>query len=153
MSTKRIAFEKTVPSTPIISLSALKDSQIIEIEFKDLDYINSSGVRNLIKWLKDLEAAYPMLIMRVEKVPPILVRQLLSIKDYLPKKLEVTSVYVPYFCDGCNSEDHSLLVNSESVRNAASPKEALTESVLCKTCGQKMEPDAVLDKYLGIMLK
>jgi hypothetical protein len=145
----RVSLQKSFENAPSISISALEKSEIIEIEFGDLDYINSSGIRNLTKWFRELESAYPSLSIRLEKVPPIVARALLYIEEVLPKKLQITSLYVPFFCDSCCKEDYSLLVTQAEVQDSFD--KVVSAVVLCQTCKSKMTMDVGPEKYLALL--
>jgi anti-anti-sigma regulatory factor len=147
----KIFVEHALPESPVLSLSALTGSESVVIEFKNVDYVNSTGLRSFSKWLKELEATYPDMIISFEAVPAAIARHLLILKDFLPKKLEVSSMLVPYYCNACDNEDHSTVINAQKLRAMPRYADALPETVICKVCGAKMEADVIPEKYLSLL--
>ena len=102
-----------------------------EVVIYDLDgvkRITSYGVLQWVKALKDLRARYYGFM----RCRPCIVRQFNMVAGF-GKQGEVLSVYLPYFCEGCDAEFETLLdLRADFViAQTASPPE-----VRCPKCGK-----------------
>ncbi len=115
-----------------------------EVVIYDLDgvkRITSYGVLQWVKALKDLRARYYGFM----RCRPCIVRQFNMVAGF-GKQGEVLSVYLPYFCEGCDAEFETLLdLRADFViAQTASPPE-----VRCPKCGKTAEFDDVPKSFLA----
>lgn len=115
-----------------------------EVVIYDLDgvkRITSYGVLQWVKALKDLRARYYGFM----RCRPCIVRQFNMVAGF-GKHGEVLSVYLPYFCEGCDAEFENLLdLRADFViAQTAAPPE-----VRCPTCSAMAEFDDVPKSFLA----
>jgi len=109
----------------------------LTFNFKGIDSINSLGVRawvNFVKSMSDKEIFF-------EECPTIIVRQMNMIPSFL-SGAKVLSVYVPYVCDSCDTENLVLVQNDQF--------EAVPETAACENCKKgEMEFDGQPEQYFA----
>lgn len=115
----------------------------VELDLDGVRYLNSSGARLWLLWSKKLSNGCSNIML--EHVRPVFIRTLASIADFLPKGGKLRSVYVPYFCEGCNTNYDLLLTNGKDFSRTADPKKL--EVSKCPKCGQEAEIDALVESY------
>ncbi len=110
--------------------------------FKELDNINSCGIRTWVNFLKELgniKFAY-------EECPPLVVRQMNMVPSF-KGGATVISVYVPYVCDACETEK-LVLISGEKLADPSS----IPESFTCEKCKKgEMELDGHPDQYFAFL--
>ena len=110
--------------------------------FKEITSINSCGVRSWVNFIKSLgkqSVAY-------EECPPVIVRQMNMVPSFVGPA-NVLSVYVPYVCDGCDTEK-TVLVN----RSQFSGKLQIASSFPCDSCKKnEMVVDGQPDQYFAFL--
>jgi anti-anti-sigma regulatory factor len=134
--TKVVVFKGTIDEdTDFTPITKLGDS--LTFNFKNVESINSLGVRawvNFVKLLKDKDICF-------EECPPIIVRQMNMIPSFTGNA-KVLSVYVPYVCDNCDSED-LVLVKNDQFSN-------VSETARCENCKEgEMEFDGTPEQYFA----
>lgn len=106
--------------------------------FRNVASINSCGIRTWVNFLKELEGK----TIYYEECPPLIVRQMNMVPSFMGNA-QVLSVFVPYVCDNCETEDFAL-VQGEQL------KQPLQEAFPCNHCGQgEMELDGHPQQYLA----
>lgn len=128
----RGAIDEDTDFTPIAKLG-----DTLTFNFRGIESINSLGVRawvNFVKSIADRELSF-------EECPPIIVRQMNMIPSFV-SSAKVTSVYVPYICDDCDTET-LVLVQQDSFG-------AVEESKTCEHCKKgEMEFDGTPEQYFA----
>ncbi len=120
-----------------------KKLQILFLDLKKINRINSSGVR---KWvlalenLKDIEIHYINCSFAI-------VDQLSMVPEFLTKKSFVESFDARYVCENCNTSHTITLVVGYDIQ-AGLPKYLDGPERFCPTCKEKMEFDHNPDSYL-----
>lgn len=123
-----------------VVLAPLKTSLGKKVVFnlKNIDYINSSGVRVWVLFLRDVrkgrEIAY-------EECSPSIVGQLNIVLSML-EGVKVQSVQIPLQCPACRGERLDL---AKAGAFPLKPQDLKAE--VCARCGEKMEPAEPLDEY------
>lgn len=109
--------------------------RILELDFRELLSINSSGLRILSEWTRRLDAAR----LDLSFCPPFFVQQLNIVVGLLPSGSRVLSFFVPY-CNGDTSvERFVLLEHGRHFQTVdGEPRVHFPE---VKDQGQKLEPD------------
>lgn len=109
--------------------------------FKEVLAINSCGVRNWVNFMKEIshrEVWY-------DECPPLIVRQMNMVPSFVGHA-QVTSVFVPYVCDGCEDEK-LVLVPRESFMGE---EKKIENSFPCEKCVQEeMVIDGNPDQYFA----
>ena len=105
--------------------------------FKGVTAINSLGVRGWVNFIKDILNVEIM----YEECPPLIVRQLNMVPSF-KGHATVTSVYVPYVCDNCDTESLAL-VEKENFAG-------ISETIPCESCKKgEMELDGTPEQYFA----
>ena len=103
--------------------------------------INSLGIRGWVNFWKELSGKEVFYI----ECPPVIVRQMNMIPSFSgPAK--VVSVFVPYVCENCETEELVLVGQQELASNPPQIKETFP----CKKCQQgEMELDGNPKQYFA----
>lgn len=111
------------------------------INFKGVTSINSCGIRTWVNFMKDLASAKIV----YEECPPLIVRQMNMVPSFM-SHAKVTSVYVPYVCDECESETMTLVTHDKFGNGNPS----IPESMTCTSCKEgEMELDGNPKQYFA----
>lgn len=109
-------------------------------DFNNVIMINSCGIREWIKYLKDIESAE----IKYANCPQIIIEQVNMVHGFIRKGIKVDSFYAPYFCPQCDTAKKILLLESE-VQNSKPPVK------LCNTCKTELEFDAIEKQYFSFL--
>lgn len=123
------------------ALSTAIPAGAIVFDLGGVQRINSSGIREWIRFLEGLAARGDQLALERCSVP--IVHQLVMIHRFRGAAT-VRSVLAPYFCDACNREQTRVIDLAGDV--AAQ----ITGHETCSQCGGVMELDDVPDHYLKL---
>ena len=112
-----------------IHLSKLAEGlgQTVTINFKQVTYINSLGVRSWINFMRDMEGK----TITFQECTPEIVNQINMIPNF-KGAATVASVYGTYFCDDCDQTQEVLF---EAGKSLPTSDEISLPSVNCKNCG------------------
>lgn len=109
--------------------------------FKSLTAINSCGVRNWVNFLRDMQKTE----ITFEECPPLIVRQMNMVPSFVGHA-KVSSVYVPYVCDNCDTEKLVLVENAKFTGGNAQ----IEEVIPCEACKKgEMELDGHPQQYFA----
>lgn len=109
-------------------------------DFNKVSMINSCGIREWIKYLKDIEGAEII----YQNCPQIIIEQVNMVHGFIKKGVTVESFYAPYFCETCDTAKKILLKNTEVVNSKPPVK-------LCNTCQSELEFDAIEKQYFSFL--
>lgn len=110
--------------------------------FKNLENVNSLGIRTWVNFLKELGKVQIV----YEECPPLVVRQMNMVPSFLGGA-QVLSVFVPYVCDACDTEK-LVLMQGEQLADISS----IPEVFKCETCKKgEMELDGHPDQYFAFL--
>ncbi len=135
---------------PKIDASAVKE---ISFDLKNLEYINSIGIRDWVNWIEPLSKKCKI---TMRNCPKRLVQQFNMVTGFLPKNAEITSFYVPYFCEKCNFEDSFLFNVGKEVKIEAGKIKLsidLKKFKDCKDSGCGIEMDGLESKYFQFLVR
>lgn len=122
-------------------LTELAKSRTIRLDVSGVSRINSSGVREWINFIRAIPGASAV---ELEKCTPTLVSQLNVIHKFAGEA-KILSVYAPFVCPRCNSEETVLFdVTGDRAALALS-------SVKCKSCRAAMELDDHEESYFAFL--
>lgn len=122
----------------------------LTIDLNDVTYINSIGIKSWIQWIVPLGDAGSL---ELRRCPKSIIFQANMVKNFLPNKAQVSSFYLPLFCEGCDKEDSVLLSTASDLKKEGDSvviTADLSKSSSCE-CGPEecqVEPDVILKKYL-----
>lgn len=149
----RVAVLQPIDGPFEIPVPSVDGAETLSLDFAAVDGLNSEGTRQLTKWLWEVHVNTPAMSIRLERVTPAVARQLIAMKSYIDEAVETDSVYVPFFCDACDAEDRSTLVQAREVREFEGDlRNFVPAAPKCPTCGKPMELDVVPDKYFSLLL-
>ena len=117
--------------------------KIYKIDFNELKMINSTGIREWIRFVEKLGSAVEF---QYFNCPHIIIQQMNMVAGFLTKNAKVLSFYAPYFCEETDEEEHILLQSSE-IKNFKAPLRTI------KVDGQEVELefDAIEDQYFKFL--
>lgn len=111
----------------------------VRVDLSGVHRINSSGVREWIRFLRQLTADREVKLLRCADV---MVRQFNMIVN-MTTGTSVESVQLHYTCQSCSHEQVDTLVLGPSVE--------IEEEVPCPACGQTMLFDSLPQAYLAFL--
>lgn len=119
----------------------LKGCNGITVDWQGAKGINSCGIREWLRWTEKLPNSVKLVFLNC---PRIVVNQISMVKGFLPDTAVVQSLFVPYYCDHCDSVTSVLFrqgveFNSDTINPPS--------AVVCGKCGANTEIDVVPSKY------
>lgn len=125
------------------------DSTTLVIDFNEVNFINSLGIRTWLSWIDNLN--FPMLEMR--RLRPAIVEQANLIMGFLPHNTVVSSIYAPWYCEDCDTEELILLENEKDYFwESGVIIEGLSDERQCNNCGSTSELDRNPKLYFHFIL-
>lgn len=109
-------------------------------DFLNVSMINSCGIREWIKYLKDIEGAEIV----YQNCPQIIIEQVNMVHGFITKGVTVESFFAPYFCEQCDTAKKILLKNTEVINSKPPVKQ-------CNTCKSDLEFDAIEKQYFSFL--
>jgi anti-anti-sigma regulatory factor len=145
-------FDKVVIVGPIneeaeVHLSKLNDTlaKTVVINFRQVSYINSLGVRAWINFMRDVSGRK----LIFEECTPEIVNQINMIPNF-KGNAEIKSVYGTFFCNSCNNTQEEIFEAGKSFPN---PPEFSVNIPKCKTCNSAdVEFEEVEDSFFAFLL-
>ena len=124
------------------------------VDFGNMDFITSEGLRGTMGWLHDAIEGNPSLAVAFENLPASGYRRIVRmVRKMIPKNVTtVRTVFVPYACDNCVI-DVNILVNMETISKMNDLMQALPRGPKCEKCGEKMIPDIDVERFDEIVRK
>lgn len=123
---------------------ALGSASTVVLDLEKVTAINSVGIREWIKWIKEVPTAVKV---SLRKCPKIIVDQINMVAGFLPAGARIESFYVPYYSDASGSEKMVLFVNGKEFTDSQlnAPPEVKDDS------GEPMEMDVIEAKYFKFL--
>lgn len=127
-----------------VTLAELKDKVKADCIFnlKDVDSINSCGVRAWINFIREIEGKRAVVY---EECPPEVVSQINMIPNFKGKS-QIKSVYASYACEKCNTHKLELFTTGVNMPKSADDK---VPEVHCPTCASVMEMEELEDEFFA----
>ena len=87
----------------LTSFPSLPKNQVkqIIVQLEEAGYVNSDGVQNWMKWIREVQAANESIVFCFKFLPSNFARLAYQVKGFLPARSKIESVIVPYFCSDC----------------------------------------------------
>ncbi|UOF01406.1 hypothetical protein [Bdellovibrio reynosensis] len=120
----------------------------LHIELKDLQAINSLGIRNFHNWIKKIKCQR----LRLFYCPRAFVNQMNLVEGFLPEKAEIESFFVPYFSE-TTGEDKMVLFTKFLEYKKENDKLILKIPEFYDNDNNKMELDVFKDQYFRFLEK
>lgn len=118
------------------------------VDLSGVNLINSLGCRNWVNWVKPFEKGGRL---ELEKCPPPVVNQANILVGFLPPFAEVTSFFVPYFCEPCEHEEFVLVQAGKDY--GPGQKLSMSPTRSCPKCGEVTELDVMPERYFKFLDK
>jgi anti-anti-sigma regulatory factor len=119
----------------------LKAPRPVHLDLAAVSRINSSGVRQWVRFMSTLEGMCTSLVL--ERCSVAIVHQF-NIVAKFRGSAEIRSLFLPYLCTTCEAYREVLFDASEAPKAASS-------STPCTTCSAAMQFDDLPDAYLGFL--
>lgn len=111
----------------------------VVVDLGDVTRINSCGVREWLNFVSAIRATERQLTL--ERCAPVIVTQLNTIYNFTGGGA-VLSVFGPFYCPDCDSEENHLIdLTASSIE--------LPKQLPCPKCGGEMEFEEIHEEYLG----
>lgn len=118
---------------------ALQDGKTIEVDFAQVQTINSCGIREWMKWIKTA----PSSKFVYKNCPKVIVDQINMVEGFLPASGSVQSFFVPYYNEDSGNEKSVLFeLGKDFVPGKVTPPAEVKDD-----SGQVMELDVIESKY------
>ena len=132
--TTTVCLSGEIDETASLIFPQIKDhvKQNVRFNFKNVDNINSSGVRAWISFFRPFAKEFPVVF---EEVPPNIVIQLNMIPSFYEGH-PVESVYGNFVCDYCG---HQKLQRFDHSGDGMPDIDTEIEDIPCDNCGKMME--------------
>jgi len=122
------------------------------IDFQNMGYINSVGVKNWIFWMGRMPKGLKIIYRNCNSA---VITQINTVKGFLLEGSVVESFYVPYHCDACNFEEKILAKAGQDfvVKTATTPGQVnIPETRPCPKCKAEMEIDTIPAQYFKFII-
>ena len=117
----------------------------VNVDFKDVESINSCGVRTLIEWLNTIPLQSQV---NYQNCPKIVIDQINMVGGLLRQGGKIESFYTPYYCDNCDFQTNILF---ESGKEFVGASLTPPKNVACSKCKGLTEIDVIADKYFKFL--
>ena len=121
----------------------LNPGKIYKIDLNEIKMINSTGIR---EWIRFIETLGPAVAIQYFNCPQIVIQQMNMVAGFLTANAKVVSFYAPYFCDDTDEEEHVLL-NASQIVNFKAPKHTKVQDGV----EVELEFDAIEDQYFKFL--
>lgn len=123
-----------------------KKSEILIMDLEGVEYINSCGIRDWIKWLEEECSGYQEII--IEKCPHHIIEISNVVTSFFNDKFKVKSFYVPYYIEETDDVYNKLF---ERDKDFPTGKLELPETI--ETPKGEAELDVIASKFLKFLTK
>ncbi len=112
----------------------------VDVNLKNVTFINSPGVRNWINFIHDVSLSREVTFV---ECPTIVMEQFFMIYDFGGKG-EIKTFYVPYYCSKCDESSEILVLSEDYLKEKIDLEDM---GVKCSKCNEPMEIEEEIDKY------
>ncbi|MCB0350325.1 MAG: hypothetical protein KDD38_04020 [Bdellovibrionales bacterium] len=147
-----VQFSGTVDENAKFNDINLKQNTQLIIDMKNVNLLNSLGLRNWILWVKTLKQYTGGIFLR--NCPNVVVHQMNVLDGFLPLHATVESILIPFLCDSCGHEFDYLATRGKDYKEAF---DGQSEAVLmpleqtCTKCGKIAEADIIPAKHFQFL--
>ena len=124
-------------------LAALESGPVV-LDLSGINAINSVGIREWIKWVKEIPSTVQL---RLRNCPKIIVDQINMIAGFLPPKTVIESFFVPYFAEESGAEKMILFRNGVEFGEG----QVKGPGPIQDDSGEPMEMDVIAAKYFKFL--
>lgn len=116
--------------------------QNVIVNFRQVENVNSCGVRAWITFMRDLEKGRKIIF---EECTPEIVSQINMIPNF-KGTADVHSIYGSYTCPSCGNHQNHLFVKGKNLPTTSADG---AEDVKCTKCGQQSELDELEEEFFS----
>ncbi|KYG61803.1 hypothetical protein [Bdellovibrio bacteriovorus] len=120
----------------------------LNIDLKDLQAINSLGIRNFHSFIQRVRCQR----LKLFYCPRVFVNQINMVEGFLPDKAEIESFFVPYFSEQ-SGEDAQVLFTKFLEYKKVKDKIVLSIPEMQDSQGNRMDLDVFRDQYFRFLDK
>ncbi len=143
----KIAFKGAITEVAKINAVELKEKKSLVLDFNDISYINSAGVRRWILWMWNIEKEFPNVKIIIERCPTIMYKQIITVMRFVPKMTQVRSFYIPFFCENCEESSLKMFISKPLLGLKDKDFFLQISGENCKKCGATLVVDASLEQF------
>ena len=125
----------------------LKDISLLEINCRDIDHVNSIGIRKWVLVMDNLATKNPDLEIHFTGITVPLVQQINTVVGFVPKDAQIDSFFVPFFCKTCEIGENALFRRGKEVKGT----DVELPEITCPGCQKHMELDAHAKSYFKFL--
>ena len=112
------------------------------INFKQVQYVNSCGVRAWINFLRDVEKERTIIF---EECTPEIMSQINMIPNF-KSSAHIRSLYAAYACPECDHQSWMLFTEGQNM--PTTPEDTIAPQN-CEKCGHEMEMEELEDEFFA----
>jgi hypothetical protein len=149
--TVKMAFQGALCHEDAFPKLDLKNIEVIEINLEEVASINSSGIRNWLKWVGDLCNEVELNFFNV---PKSMMDQVNMIPNFLPKNAKIKSFVMNYNCDNCDSHERKIYTQEQHVcknEKTGQIEVRIPEVYPCKFCGGQLQLEMFKAKFFRFL--
>jgi hypothetical protein len=128
-------------------------SKNVILNLEQLEGSNSLGLKKWINWITPVSKQVQLTL---EKAPPEIVQQMSILSGFVPKGANISSIYVPYYCESCGNEENVLFENGSGFYTGTEetkPGYRIDDERPCNQCGGSMEADVLPESYFKFLFQ
>ena len=123
----------------------------LHFDFKDLEYINSYGIKSWVKFIKQVTEKHHQDPIHFHNCPKVIIDQINTIKGFAPYSYVMESFNVPVYCEACDhSEDVAYRLGREFQQPSAL-EDVMHPKVDCPLCNARMSIDVLVKKFFHFL--
>lgn len=112
----------------------------VRLDLAGVTRVNSCGVREWVKFVRDLPST---LALELERCPPVVVAQINMVTNFA-SRAKVLSVFAPFACEACNEHEDVLIPLVPGIAPRLQERS-------CPRCQARMEFDDLEDSYFAFI--
>ena len=129
------------------------DTQHLILDLKEVNLLNSVGLRNWINWIRTL----PNLeVIEMRNCTVAVINQVSVLEGFVPLNGVIHSFEVPYLCDSCETEIAFWAKRGTDYQERTADKDEwnkIPTQMECPKCGKTSEMDVIAAKYFRFLSK
>ena len=126
---------------------------IITVNFGNVVFINSTGIGRWVSWLRsEIAAKAPNAVFKLQECPKCIVDQMNMVKGFLPTKVMVQSVFIPYYSPNTDESKSVLFKLSQKYKTREELIAAAVGELVLDSAGNPMERDVDLGQYFRFFI-
>ena len=145
--TAKVSFKGSITENAKIDGIDLTDKKLLNLDFNEITYISSAGVRRWILWMWNIEKDFPGLRIVIENCPKVMSKQIITVMRFIPKMTEIHSFYIPYFCESCQSSSQKLFETKPLLGLTDVEFNRRISQNNCLVCGSQLVVETSIEQF------